>query len=156
MGALQGVVEPLPTVGYVSVALLGVVQRSRQVVETCAPHSYGSSEGEERLQHAGFSSEVPVVALDGLRAGCVCLLNRMMLGQVVLGPVQTSEFLSDGRFQTACTFRQFWDSPEPTLDPSALQDECVNALLGRGRPRVLVPRACREPHHRATASALSA
>ena len=131
MGVLHGVVEPLPTVGYVSVVLLGDVQRSCQVVETCAPRSYGSSEGEDRFQYTGLSSEVPVVALDGLCAGRVCLLlNRLMLGQIVLGPVQTSEFLFDRRFQTVFTFSQFWDSPEPALGLSALPDECVNALFG--------------------------
>lgn len=105
---LHGVVELLPTVGYVSVVLLGVVQCSREIVETCAPRSYSSSEGEDRLQYAGLSSKVPVVGFDGLCAGRVCLLlNGLMLGQIVLALVQPSEFLFDHGFETAFALSQF-------------------------------------------------
>ena len=127
----HGVVKPLPTVAYVSVLLLGVVQCSREVGEAGAPCSDGSPEGEECLQYAGLSSEVPTVAGGSLRAACVCpLLNGLMLGQIVLGPIQISEFLFDRRFQTAFTFSEFWDLPEPVLGLRPLSDECVDALLG--------------------------
>ena len=92
MGMVHGITEPLLTTVHFSVVLLGVVPCSRQVVEACAPRSYGSPEGEECLQYAGLRSKVSVVAVSGLRAGCVCLLlNGLMLRQIVLGPVQISE-----------------------------------------------------------------
>ena len=130
MGMVHGITESLPTIVHFSVVLLGVVLCSRQVVEACAPRSYGSPEGEECLQYAGLRSKVSVVAVSGLRAGCVCLLlNGLMLRQIVLGPVQISESLFDRRFQTAFTFSEFWDSPEPILGLRPLSDECVDALL---------------------------
>ena len=126
----HGVVEPLPTVAYVSVLLLGVVQCSLEVGEADAPCSDGSPEGEECFQYAGLSSEVPAVAGSSLRAACVCLLlNGLMPRQIVLGPVEISDFLFDRRFQTAFTFSEFWDSPEPILGLRPLSDECVDALF---------------------------
>ena len=131
MGILHSAVEPSPTVEHFSVVLLGVIQCAHEGVEAAAPGRYGSSEGEDRLQYAGFGSKVPVAALDGLCAGCIrLLLNGLMLGQIVPALVQASEFPVDRCFETAFTVNQFRDSPAPILGLRPLPDECVDALFG--------------------------